>query len=278
MAGDVIVVNGKVWPNLAVDRGIYRFRIVNASFARFYNVHLSDGAKVIQIASEYGLINKPLPLDSLVVAPGERPEILIDFSKYAPGTTVVLKNLLLPAGVVSPGDDVLIDDIMQFTVKSTAGFLGKIPADLRQDGPIKALSRTNIKKRYLTLVEIATDDGSMPIMALINNRRFDTVDICDPKVDTVEEWNIINLTADTHPIHLHLNGFQVAERQAIDVDGYLLKYYGTIEPHLATVNTGPFPIPPPDGFLVGPVVPRGSRTRSCPDPTRNHLRCRQAQR
>jgi len=256
--GDVMVVNGKAWPNLNVDRGVYRFRIVNASSARFYNVHLSDGAKVIQIASEYGLINKPLPLDSLVVAPGERAEILIDFSKYAPGTKLVLKNLLLPEGVVSPGDDVMIDDIMQFTVKSTTGFLGKIPADLRPDGPIKALSRTNIKKRYLTLVEIATDDGSMPIMALINNRRFDTVDICDPKVDTVEEWNIINLTADTHPIHLHLIGFQVAERQAIDVDGYLLKHYGTIEPHADTVNTGPFPIPPPDGFLLGPVVPRGA--------------------
>ena len=132
--GDVMIVNGKAWPNLNVDRGVYRFRLINGSSARFYNVHLSDGAKVIQIGSEYGLINKPLPLDSLVVAPGERAEILIDFSKYAPGTKLVLKNLLLPEGVVSPGDDVLIEDIMQFTVTS-GDRLAELERSRRTCGP-----------------------------------------------------------------------------------------------------------------------------------------------
>jgi spore coat protein A len=258
--GDVMIVNGKAWPNLAVDRGVYRFRLINASSARFYNVHLSDGAPVIQIGSEYGLINKPLPLDSLVVAPGERAEVLIDFSKYAPGTKLVLKNLLLPEGVVSPGDDVLIEDIMQFTVTSATGWArNKIPAVLRPNDPIRPLPRpANITKRYVTLVEIMGPDGESPAMALINNRRFDTTDIADPKVDTVEEWNIVNLTADTHPIHLHLIGFQVAERQALDVNGYLLNYYGSDPLTLDDVDTGPYPIPSPASFLSGPVVPRGA--------------------
>jgi spore coat protein A, manganese oxidase len=256
--GDVMVVNGKAWPNLNVDRGVYRFRIINGSSARFYNLHLSDGAKLIQIGSEYGLINKPLPLDSLVVAPGERAELLIDFSLYAPGTKLVLKNLLLPEGVVSPGDDVLIEDIMQFTVTSKTGWSRKlIPAVLRRNDPIRPLSRVNIKKRYLTLVEIMNADGSAPVMALMNNRRFDTPDVEEVKVDTVEEWNILNLTADTHPIHLHLIGFQVAERQALDVPGYLLATYGTEELKDADVGTGPVTLPAPDGFLMGDVLPRG---------------------
>jgi spore coat protein A len=257
--GDVMVVNGKAWPNLNVDRGVYRFRLINGSSARFYNVHLSDGAPVIQIGSEYGLINKPLPLDSLVVAPGERAEILIDFSKYAPGTKVVLKNLLLPGGVVSPGDDVLIEDIMQFTVASTTGWASsKIPTNLRPTNPILPLPRpTNIKKRYVTLVEIMGTDG-VPAMALLNNRRFDTTDIEEVKVDTVEEWNIINTTADTHPIHLHLIGFQLAERQAFDVEGYLQATYGTVELGVPDVGSGPWPPPAPGKFLSGKVLPRGA--------------------
>jgi spore coat protein A, manganese oxidase len=254
--GDVMVVNGKAWPNLNVDRGVYRFRLINGSSARFYNVHLSDGAKVIQIGSEYGLINKPLPLDSLVVAPGERAEILIDFSKYAPGTKLILKNLPLPDGVVSPGDDVLIEDIMQFTVTSGFGWPRKlIPANLRPTNPIRPLSRVNIRKRYVTLVEIMGAGG--PCMALLNNRPFTTTDIEEVTVDTVEEWNIINTTADTHPIHLHLIGFQVAERQAFDVEGYLQATYGTTELMEENVGSGEWPYKAPDAFLLGDVLPRG---------------------
>jgi FtsP/CotA-like multicopper oxidase with cupredoxin domain len=59
--GDVVIVNGKAWPNLNVDRGVYRFRLINLSSSRFYNVHLSDGAPVIQIGTEYGLINARYP-------------------------------------------------------------------------------------------------------------------------------------------------------------------------------------------------------------------------
>ena len=59
-----------------------------------------------------------------------------DLGVHAMGNKLVLKNLLLPDGVVSPGDDVLIEDIMQFTVKSTAGFMGRIPTNLRMTDPI----------------------------------------------------------------------------------------------------------------------------------------------
>ena len=184
-------------------------------------------------------------------------ELLIDFSQYAPGTKLILENIDLPTGVVSPADPP-ITQIMQFTVTSATGWpLQRIPAALRPNNPILPLPRqANIRKRYLTLVEIMGATG--PVMALLNNRRFDTTDIEEVKVNTVEEWNIINTTADTHPIHLHLIGFQLAMRQAFDVPGYLLATYGTEELMETDVGTGPWPPPAPDSFLTGPVLPRGA--------------------
>jgi spore coat protein A, manganese oxidase len=70
-------------------------------------------------------------------------------------------------------------------------------------------------------------------------------------VDTVEEWNIINTTADTRPIHLHLIGFQVAERQAFDFPAYLLATYGTDELKEENVGSGDWPYEAPDDFLQG---------------------------
>jgi FtsP/CotA-like multicopper oxidase with cupredoxin domain len=165
--------------------------------------------------------------------------------------------------VVSPGDDVLIEDIMQFTVTGATGWArSKIPTNLRPTNPILPLPRpANIKKRYVTLVEIMGADG-VPAMALLNNRRFDTTDIEEVKVDTVEEWNIINTTADTHPIHLHLIGFQVAERQAFDVDGYLQATYGTVALGVPNVGSGPWPPRHPGNSSPGRSCRAG---RSRPD-------------
>jgi FtsP/CotA-like multicopper oxidase with cupredoxin domain len=121
---------------------------------------------------------------------------------------------------------------------------------LRATNPIQPLPR-NVRKRYLTVCEIQSPAG--PVMGLLNNRMYDTTNIETPKVDAAEEWNIINLTADTHPIHLHLIGFQVAERQPIDVPAYLLATYGAKELTAPNVSTGPWPPPAPDAFFTGPV-------------------------
>ena len=78
--GDVATVNGKVWPNLNVKRGLYRFRLLNGSNARVYNLRLSSGHSMLQIGAEGGLLNSPVALHQLAIAPGERADVLIDFS------------------------------------------------------------------------------------------------------------------------------------------------------------------------------------------------------
>src|SRR5260370_25344506 len=78
--GDVILVNGKAWPTLRVDRHQYRFRIVNGSNARFYDLKLSNGMSFIQIGGDSSYLPAPVTVTEALVAPAERIDILIDFS------------------------------------------------------------------------------------------------------------------------------------------------------------------------------------------------------
>ena len=250
--GDVATVNGKVWPNLNVDRGLYRFRILNGSNARVYNLRLSGGQTMHQIGAEGGLLNAPVALNQLIIAPGERADVLIDFSALQVGTRVVLKNVAptpFPDGPRARRRGGLpIKEIMQFTVGTAAGFNGAIPTVLRAT-PIQLLPAP-VRVRNLTLVEIADPETGVPLKALVNNLSFDTTQIEMPVVDTVEQWNIINTTGDTHPIHLHLVQFQVLGRQKFNVDAFLETYYSEIEDP-ENAGSGPWPAPSADAFTRG---------------------------
>ena len=84
--GNTIMVNGKLWPNLNVDRGQYFFRIVDGSNARFYNMSLTvvgTGQTVpfTEIMTDGGYMQSAVKMNSLLIAPGERVGILVDFSK-----------------------------------------------------------------------------------------------------------------------------------------------------------------------------------------------------
>ena len=80
--GEYIMVNGAITPFLEVEQRKMRFRILNGANARNFNIGLSDNNEFYQIASDGGLLERPLVNDSLFISPGERAEIIIDFSKY----------------------------------------------------------------------------------------------------------------------------------------------------------------------------------------------------
>ena len=90
--GDTILVNGKVWPYLNVNQGKYRFRILNGSNARTFTFALSNGAPLIQIGSDQGLLSNPLTMTQLTLSPGERADCIIDFAPFAEGTEIILTN------------------------------------------------------------------------------------------------------------------------------------------------------------------------------------------
>src|SRR5215203_2658260 len=97
MFGDTILVNGAPWPYLEVSNTRYRFRVLNASNARFYDLALdpppSGGKPFVQVGSDGGLLEAPISHERILTSPAERFDVVIDFSRYPVGTQVTMKNL-----------------------------------------------------------------------------------------------------------------------------------------------------------------------------------------
>ncbi|MBZ1341567.1 multicopper oxidase domain-containing protein, partial [Clostridium botulinum] len=164
-------------------------------------------------------LNKPVPLTSLLISPGERADILVDFTEIPAGTRIILNN---DANAPYPTGDAPDKDttgqIMQFTVQhnDVMTMPPKLPKKLRCE-PVPKL-QSPCKRRVLTLYEIAGPNG--PQMVTLNGQRWADPVSELPVVGSTEEWNIVNLTMDAHPIHLHLVQFKISCRQAFDVDAY----------------------------------------------------------
>jgi spore coat protein A, manganese oxidase len=264
--GDVAIVNGKAWPNLNVDRATYRFRVVNGSNARVYRLGLVDAkdrparsVPVFQIGSDGGLLNTPVPLtnSALVLAPGERADLLVDFSKAAPGAYRWTNNAPTPfpngPRAVKKGGAPL-KDIMQFTVGSPSGTVTAVPATLRggpgqppvipAPAPPAPADKDFGPSRTMMLNEIL-DAAGVPVEVLINNQRFHDAHgptiAANPSLNTSEVWTLVNTTADTHPIHLHLTQFRVLNRQAFNSAGYLTEVSANIRAKNPTAAALPDP-------------------------------------
>jgi spore coat protein A len=258
--GDVATVNGKAWPNLDVARGKYRFRVYNGSNARFYNLRLVSDRKSLtfhQIGSDGGLLNAPVPLRELLLAPAERADLVVDFADLKPGTRVVLTNdaaAPFPAGL--PTDSPPLPQIMAFTVTSAHGWTRELPERLRETRITRLAGRRIAATRSMTLVEIH-DSSDDPLMVLVNNRNFDTTERTTVRKDTLEQWDLINTTVDAHPMHLHFTQFQILNRQKYDVASYVEAAYGAqpVQPNTgSSIPVDPYLLP---GTTTPPPNERG---------------------
>jgi len=216
--GDTPLVNGAVRPYLAVEPRQYRFRILNASNARFWNLSIQGGPPAVQIGSDGGLFDRPVQLSSLIVLPAERADVIVDFSRFA-GRTLTVTNSDLPVEVSSPAPP--LDTVMEIRVgrRVTSAGPARIPATL--PGTMPALGAASVT-RNITLEEVENATTGDPEYGSLNGRKFDDVRGVQerPRVGSTEDWRLVNLTEDTHPIHLHLVQFQVMDRTPFDADGY----------------------------------------------------------
>lgn len=214
--GNTIMVNGVLWPNFNVERRQYRLRVLNGSNARFYNLSLSNKQSFIQIGSDGGYLRNPVTLQSILLAPGERADLLVDFSKLNPGTKIViLNNARSPFPQGTPADPQTTGQLIQFTVLNTTPAAPKTLPDTLNIIPVltpKSPTRT------LTLNEVMGPAG--PTQLLLNGQPWHAPVSELPRVGATEVWEFVNLTADTHPIHLHLVQFQLLSRQAIQTNQY----------------------------------------------------------
>ena len=211
--GDVMLVNGKVWPFLNVEPRMYRFRILNGCNARILNLDLS-GSDFWQIGAEGGLWDIPVRTRRLVLAGAERADVLVDFSRFA-GQTLVLKNHRPPSPVSNPAPQ--LPQVMQIRVGTTVSQPG--PTSIPSSLPGRAANLGSpVKTRYITLNEIAVDTPDWFLN--LNAMHFEDAVTETPRVGTIEDWVYINMTGDTHPFHSHLVNFQVVGRTPFDAEAY----------------------------------------------------------
>jgi len=211
--GDVILVNGKVWPYLNVKQGKYRFRVLGGSNSRVYQLSLSNGAPFVVIGTEGGLLEAPIVRNTLLVTPGERYDVIVDFAAYAPGTEIILENSAPAPYPGSPGVGV-IPNVMKFIVVGAPGHTDPIPATLR---PMESLPESeSVITRDLVLAKQSHPcSGSM---WTINGKGFDEITEF-PVLDTAEIWRFVNNSGSVHPMHMHLTMFQILDRQAFVMVG-----------------------------------------------------------
>ncbi len=190
--GDTLLVNGAIQPYFEVARRKMRFRILNGSNARIYRLALSNNQPLLQIASDGGLLAAPVSRQAITVGPGERIEVVIDFSAYPLGTSIVLKN----QNTAAPS----IPDIMRFDVVYEANDRSRIPRRLNRNlGPVTKLS-PEIHRNFT--LEPTSVNGR--VVWSINQKLYDpiTVDV-KPRLNTTESWTFQNNSGQAHPMHIH---------------------------------------------------------------------------
>jgi len=311
--GDTIVVNGKTWPFLNVEPRQYRFRFVNGSNARFYDLTLNmtkvnkktkttnTTLPFIAIATDDGYLQNAVSTPNVIIGPGERYEVIVDFTLLPVGTQIVMMNAARTpfpgGGKPVPG---VTDTVMKFiVVADTSGlpptsilaaaslraatnpiqpiFNGFIPPALP---PLPAAG--NIV-RQLTLNEVIGPGG--PLELVVNNSKFNlAVNLPGtpttplgretelPAVGDTEIWEIINITADAHPMHLHLVSFQVLDRTPFQAATWITQYDALLLANLVLPGGGPpnvYNVRNADGAIggnpaIGPFLQLNKRTLPLP--------------
>lgn len=216
--GDTILVNGKVWPYLNVAPRKYRFRIYNGSNSRFYRLRLSSGQPFHQIGTDSGFLPHTVTLDEITLGPAERADVIIDFSRHRGETITLTNDAPTPFPDGDPVDPDTTGQIMQFRVarRLTEKDASEIPE--RLTGTKRLRPGAAAKTRTLTLVETTDEFGRL--MPLLTGRTWDDPITELPRVGSTEIWQLVNLTPDAHPIHLHLVRFLILDRRPFDVAHY----------------------------------------------------------
>jgi FtsP/CotA-like multicopper oxidase with cupredoxin domain len=248
--GNAIVVNGRTWPSLDVQRRRYRFRILNGCNARFLILRLSNGLSFWQIGNEGGLLPAPLQRGELLLAPAERADVIVDFTRVPTGTEIVLRNVGPdePFGGGTPGVDFQPADpettgqVMRLRVVPATGADPSTPPErlrLPRIAPLGRAAHTrrvSLNERESTTVLVRTERDGAIVLDCAHGKPFGPVEadlgtvrrdgrgqprgwdepITErPRVGAVELWEIHNFTADAHPIHIHEITFEVVDRRPL---------------------------------------------------------------
>jgi FtsP/CotA-like multicopper oxidase with cupredoxin domain len=206
--GNYLLVNGTLWPNLDVPRGLVRLRILNGSNSSNYRVSFGDNRSFYQIATDGGFQEAPVKLKELVLTAGERSEILVDFGEEESGTKITLLVDQMATNYF---------EAMQFTVRAHQGRDYKVPPELTAIEWLK--ESDSVKTRSFSMETMSRGMGMMRRggRLTINGRNMDLNYINERvKLGSTEIWEIVNPSAMMmrlpHSMHLHDVQFQILDR------------------------------------------------------------------
>jgi FtsP/CotA-like multicopper oxidase with cupredoxin domain len=206
--GDAVLVNGTPDPYLEVAAGLYRFRILNGSNARIYDLAFSDGRPFHVIGTDGGLLDRPYEVTYTYLAPAERIELLVDFSKDAIGSSVMLHTLAFSGGSGSGPQQGTEMPVIRFDVTRPGSGSVTIPATLAN------LERLDPTKAVRTRTfQLKIDHTTKPEGHTINDKTFEMMRIDEEvAIGDLEIWTFQNVSFLPHPMHLHGAQFQVLDR------------------------------------------------------------------
>lgn len=203
--GDIVMVNGQVNPVLPIQPGqVQRWRILNASTARFYKLKLENHVLHL-VGTDGNLLDQPYPLNEILLTPGERIDVLVEAGQ-SPG---FYRLLSLP---YDRGGNPLQTVSLMTMVSEGESQSDGIPSSINADAGRLDIDLNFVKRRGLTL-QMWMGRG------LINRRDFDVNPyVMTSEVGTYELWKIVNMTMMDHPFHQHTNGAQILQINGGDSD------------------------------------------------------------
>jgi spore coat protein A len=248
------------YPYLDVEPRRYRLRLYNGSQARFYNFRFVAKNRNLPfwvIGMEQSLLPAPVKVTKLLLAPGERADVIIDFSGLRLGSHVTLMN---GARAPYPKGKGGVVKIMQFKVinKLSSPDTTTHPSQLVLPSIPRLAPTPGAPMREIVLRETEDEATGTPDHVRLNDKWFDDPDFPgsdeNPQAGDSEIWQFINLTVDAHPMHMHLVRFQVYNRQPFDATKYMIDWDAWVEagrnpgtkPVLVNYFTGPAVPPPPE--------------------------------
>ncbi len=243
--GDRILVNGQVNYTLPVQAATYRLRLLNGSNSRIYRLAWADNTPLTIVATDGGLLEKPVSREALTIGPGERYELWVDFGEREAGDELRLVSLPFPSvgegsmGMGMMGGSALLPNgasfsVMTFHIEAQKGPRLPLPEHLSE---IRRISQQEaVNARHPRRFELSMQHMS----GLINGRTFEMDTVTENEIvrlgDT-EIWEFVNLGSGMgmmmggnglpHPMHIHGLQFQIIQRQA---DSRYKELYNALNP------------------------------------------------
>lgn len=279
--GDVITVNGKSWPKFNAAPKRYRLRFLDGASVRFFNIMFCVNtcrikAPLYVIGNDGGLLDAPVKVNHLLFSPGERYDVIVDFSGFR-GKTITLRN-----DAVTPYPSAfakftpsLQGQVMRFNVGDAA--VADASYDPSKGGALRG-ARSTVAPGLGKIVRLPGTKGGVPLSAriadgkkvqvyrqltlnpifgsggchwpgggkgdvinamLLNNTTFKAPATEKPRVGATEVWDLIDLSNDDHPIHIHLVQFQVIARIPFNLHAYGAAYDAAFPHNRCAAEAGP---------------------------------------